>query len=94
MGTVYQASGWIYVGLSVAMPRYDIGDGKVHHSRSLSHAYGTHSVEHFTRHGVEVMLIPQQAKFRYVYLLDQHWHSRLRVPVLPYPKMDLADASY
>ena len=27
VGTIYQAAGWIYTGLSVAMPLYDIGDG-------------------------------------------------------------------
>jgi hypothetical protein len=54
LGTIYQATGWLYTGVSEAMPLYNIGDGKARHSRSLSHAYGTHSVEHFSRHGVQV----------------------------------------
>ena len=86
VGTVYQAAGWLYTGLSEPMPLYDVGDGKVHHSRSLSHAYGTHSVAHFARHGVDVRRVPQQRKHRYVYFLYPSWRDRLRVPILPYPK--------
>ena len=71
LGTIYQATGWAYTGLSEAMPMYDIGDGKARHSRSLSHAYGTHSLEHFARRGVRVKLVPQQAKHRYVFLLER-----------------------
>lgn len=41
-GTIYQASNWLYTGLSYAMPLYDLGDGRVRHTRSLSHVYGTH----------------------------------------------------
>jgi hypothetical protein len=93
LGIIYQATGWLYTGLSEAMPRYDIGDGKSHHSRSLSHAYGTHSVEHFSRHGVQVKLVPQQAKHRYVYFLDPSWRDRLQVPALPYPKREVPNGS-
>src|SRR5918996_3268200 len=86
LGTIYQATGWLYTGLSEAMPLYDVGDGKARHSRSLSHAYGTHSVQHFSRHGVQVRLVPQQPKHRYLYFLDPSWREQLQVPVLPYPK--------
>ncbi len=86
MGTIYQATGWVYTGLSSAMPLYDLGDGKIRHCRSLSHAYGTHSVKHFADHGVNVNLIPQMAKHRYVYFLDPSWHAMLTTPILPYPK--------
>ena len=85
-GTIYQASNWLYTGLSDATPLYDIGDGRARHSRSLAHAYGTHSVAHFRRHGVPIRVVPQVAKHRYFYFLDPSWRSRLRVPALPYPK--------
>ena len=68
------------------MPLYDLGDGTPHHSRSLSHAYGTHSVQHFKDFGVDVRLIPQAGKHRYAYFLDHSWKDKLTVPVLPYPK--------
>ena len=88
VGTVYRATGWVYRGLSEAMPLYDLGDGKIRHSRSLAHAYGTHSVRHFRDHGVDIKVIPQVAKHRYLCFLDRSWRDRLRVPILPYPKQD------
>ena len=92
LGTIYQATGWLYTGLSQATPLYDVGDGKARHSRSLSHAFGTHSLEHFSCHGIQVKLVPQQAKHRYVYFLDPAWREMLRVPALPYPKLEVPDA--
>ena len=89
LGGIYQATNWVYTGPSEAMPLYDIGDGKARHSRSLSHAYGTHSVQHFSRHGVLVKLVPQQAKHRYLYFLDGAWRGRLEVPELAYPKREV-----
>ena len=88
IGTIYQATGWLYTGLSEAMPFYDLGDGKPRHSRSLSHAYGTHSVAHFRQHGITVRLVSQAPKYRYIYFLDPSCHSRLRSPVLPHPKRE------
>ena len=93
LGTIYQASNWLYTGLSEAMPLYDIGDGKPRHSRSLSHAYGTHSVRHFQRHGVRVKLVPQAAKHRYIFFLDHTWRPRLLTPVLPYPRTEVTHAT-
>jgi hypothetical protein len=89
IGIIYQATGWLYTGLSEAMPLYDLGDGKLRHSRSLSHAYGTHSVQYFARHSIAVKLTLQSAKHRYVYFLDPTWQQRLMVPVLPYPKKEM-----
>jgi len=88
VGTIYQASNWLYTGFSEAMPFYDVGDGRLRHSRSLSHAYGSHSVEHLRRHGVEVKVLAQARKHRYLYFLDSAWRSRLNVPVLPYPRRE------
>ena len=86
LGTIYQASGWIYTGLSEAMPLIDLGDAVGRHSRSVAHAYGSHSRRHFARHGVEVHLVEQASKHRYLYPLDPSVRDRLVVPTLPYPK--------
>ena len=86
VGTIYQATGWVYTGLSQATPLYDLGDGKHYHSRSLSHRLGTRSTRHFARHGVKVQRVAQQPKHRYLYFLDSSWRYRLQVPQLPYPK--------
>jgi hypothetical protein len=88
LGTIYQATGWLYTGLSQATPLYDLGDGAARHSRSLSHAFGTHSIKHFRKHGVPVNLVSQTAKHRYVYFLDPGWRDRLHPAVLPYPKKE------
>ena len=91
IGTIYQATGWLYAGLSQAVPLIDLGDGVLQHSRSLAHAYGTHSRAHFAAHGVEMRAVPQSPKHRYIRFLDPAWRSRLRVPALPYPKMEELD---
>jgi hypothetical protein len=86
VGTIYQATNWLYTGLSEAMPLYDLGDGKARQSRSLAHGFGTHSVKHLVDSGINVTLVPQSSKHRYMYFLDPSWRSRLKPQVLPYPK--------
>jgi hypothetical protein len=88
LGTIYQATGWTYTGLSQATPLYDIGDGRKYHSRSLSHSFGSHGLAHFQRHGINVKLVPQESKHRYLYFLDPTWRARLRLPVLAYHKQE------
>ena len=88
VGTIYKASGWTYTGLSASMPLYSLGGGKPRHSRSLSHAFGTHSTEYFKANGVPIKAVPQSSKHRYVYFLDRSWQSKLQVPTLPYPKKE------
>lgn len=88
VGTIYQATGWTYTGLSEATPLYDIGDGVPRHSRSLSHAYGTHSLKHFATHGVQVKLVHQTPKHQYLYFLDTEWRERLKTEALPYPRKE------
>ena len=89
-GTIYQATGWLYTGLSEATPLYDLGDGKTRHSRSVGQVFGTHSIRRLGRHGLSVKLVPQVAKHRYLYFLGPKWRSRLSRPVLPYPKREVA----
>ena len=86
LGIIYQATGWVYTGLSSATPLYDIGDGILHHSRSLAHELGSHSIRYLTLQGINARIVPQSTKHRYIYFLDKSWSSRLAVPVLPYPK--------
>ena len=92
IGIIYQASNWLYTGRSSTMPLYDIGDGRLHHSRSLAHALGTHSVRYLAGRGVDVKAVPQTPKHRYLYFVDSRWRDRLAVPALPYPKQEESDA--
>ena len=88
-GVIYQATNWLYTGLSSATPLYDIGDGILHHSRSLAHQLGSHSIRYLTSQGIRPRTVPQSAKHRYIYFLNKVWSSRLAVPVLPYPKKEM-----
>jgi hypothetical protein len=88
LGTIYQASNWLYCGLSTAMPSLDLGDGVPRHSRTIGQVFGSHSMKHLEANGVKAKLVPQEAKHRYVYLLDPAWRGRLMVSVLPYPKRE------
>jgi hypothetical protein len=93
VGTIYQATNWLYTGLSDPTPLYDLGDGHPIHSRTLSYTHGTHSIKYFKEKGVNVRMVSQSAKHRYIYFLDPTWQSRLRVPILPYPKKENRHAS-
>ena len=86
IGTIYQATNWIYIGESQAMPLLDLGDGVGRHTRTVAHRFGTHSLEHFRKHGMTVKRIPQAAKHRYIYFLEKSWRARLKPEQLPYPK--------
>jgi len=88
VGTIYQATGWLYTGLSEATPKFDIGDGIARHSRSLASAFGSHSLRYLSERGLNVKVLPQIPKHRYIYFLDKNYRNRLRAPVLPYPKKE------
>ncbi len=87
-GTIYRAAGFAYLGTSEAMPLYRLPDGTVHHSRTLAHSFGSHSLAHFQAHGVEVQTVPQAAKLVYVAFIDPVWRDRLTREILPYPVLE------
>ena len=91
IGTIYKAANWIYTGLSEGTPLYDLGDGLPRHSRSLGHAYGTRSIAYLRSRGINVRLVTQAGKHRYIYPLDRGVRERLTVPILHYPKREAPD---
>ena len=86
VGTLYQAGGWLYTGVSGPSVLYDLGDGVGRHSRTFGHALGTRSLRYLRRHGTRVSPIERPGKHRYLYFLDKAWSDKLKVPVRPYPK--------
>jgi hypothetical protein len=88
-GTIYQATNWIYTGLSTAVASYDLGDGVPRHSRTVGQVFGSHSVKHLKASGIMARPVPQEAKHRYLCFLDSAWRARLKVPVVPYPKREV-----
>ena len=89
LGTIYQATGWLYTGISSASRVYDLGDGVLRHSRTVGQVYGTHSMKYFRANGIPVEATSQGGKHRYLYFLDRTWQGRLLVPVLPYPRKEI-----
>ncbi len=85
-GTIYQATNWLYTGLSDATPLYDLGDGRPVHSRTLSQILGTHSGAHFAKARIIVERVAVAAKHRYIFFLDATWRAKLLASVLPYSK--------
>ena len=89
VGTVYQATNWLYLGQTDAgrkTPRPDrIGDRDLH-GRHACRIQGTDKVD------VELgTLVPRAPKHRYVYFVGNKRQRRdirraLKYPVLPYPK--------
>ena len=88
VGTIYQATGWVYTGLSSPMSMYDLGDGVLRHSRSLGYSFGSHSKKHFQASGVPIRAVTQSPKHRYIRFLDHAYRRRLSVPVVDYPKLE------
>ena len=86
LGTVYQAAGWTYVGTSSASDLYRVGSGKAQHSRTLSHRLGSHSVKYLRSRGLDIELVRQQPKHKYVLFLERSWSKRLIPKPHPYPK--------
>ena len=86
VGTIYQATGWIYTGLSDATPTYRLGADAPRHSRTVSALFGTRSAKHFEQQGIELARVPVSPKHRYVRFLDPTWRERLNVPELLFPK--------
>ncbi|MCH8030832.1 MAG: FAD-dependent oxidoreductase [Bacteroidetes bacterium] len=87
-GVIYKAAGFTYLGRSDVMPLYQLADGTIHHSRTLSHRFGTHSMAHLQAQGVEIHTVPQAPKHLYVALLDPTWKARLTRAILPYPTLE------
>ena len=92
-GIIYQATGWLYTGLSEATPKFDIGDGLARHSRSLAQAFGSHSLKYLSGRGLKIKVLPQIPKHRYIYFLDRDYRNKLKAPALPYPKR-VTDANH
>lgn len=91
VGIIYQATNWLYTGISQAQPTLDLGDGIPRHTRSVGSALGTHSVRYLRAAGLTVHRVPAVGKHRYVLFVDRRWRGRLALPVEPYPKPPLQE---
>lgn len=89
VGTIYQATGWRYLGQTPGEAYVRLADGRLHHPRSVYSHYGSNRIGHLHATGVPAAREFVVGKHRYVYLLDPAWSWRLRTvgqPVWPRPR--------
>lgn len=88
VGTVYQATNWLYTGLSARRTDWHI-DGVDKHGQTIADKYT--AAEARELFGDRFSLRPRPQKHRYVYFnadrrRRRELMSKLRYPVMPYPK--------
>jgi hypothetical protein len=86
VGTIYQASGWIYLGQGAPGSYVDIGDGTPRHPRTVYGVLGANGVGHLRRTGIPARRCLTAGKYRYAYVIDPAWFWRLRASPQPYPR--------
>lgn len=86
VGTIYQATGWTYLGQSEAPSYVDTGDGYPLHPRTVYERLGSNAIGHLHRTGVPARRVQMTGKHRYAYVLDPAWRWRLRGHAISYPR--------
>jgi len=86
VGTIYQATGWVYLGETEPNTYVRLADGNLYHPRSVYQRYGSDNVRHLRATGVPAMREAMCGKHRYAYVLDPSWHWRLRGHAQTYPR--------
>ena len=85
VGTIYQATGWLYLGQGASSSYLDLGDGQLVHPRSAYEQLGSNAVRHLRRTGIAAIRRNMPGKYRYVYLLEPTWRWRMTAESFPYP---------
>lgn len=86
VGTIYQATGWLYLGRTEPNTYVRLADGNLHHPRSVYQRYGSNNVRHLRATGVPAVREQMSGKHRYAYVLDPAWRWRLRGHAIAYPR--------
>lgn len=88
IGYIYQASNFLYCGLTKDVHNRFLINGKVVHTRTTLKKYHTRKFERLQQIFPDVQLIKGTAKHKYIYLLRPETRFLLKLPVLPYPKKE------
>jgi len=88
VGTVYQATNWIYTGLSAKRTNWTI-EGVNKHCQTIADKYTAKEIRKI--YGDKFSLVDRPRKHRYIYFncgqrRRKYLLSKLKYPVLPYPK--------
>jgi hypothetical protein len=87
-GYIYQATNWIYNGLTGARNLFFV-DGVEYHERTVYDKYGTGSVSELRSKGYEVRVEKTKPKHRYFYLIgSKKFKKSIEIERMPYPKGD------
>lgn len=86
VGTVYQASGWRYLGQGEPTAYVRLPDGRLHHPRSVYDQFGTNRVGHLRATGIDAERVVVHGKHRYVFVLDPGWAWRLTTATQAFPR--------
>lgn len=88
LGIVYQATNWIYTGLSAKRTNWNI-EGNNSHSQTLADKYSSKELKQML--GNSFNLVDRPRKHRYVYFNCNRYRkldliAKLKYPISPYPK--------
>jgi len=88
IGIVYQATNWIYTGLSAKRTNYTI-EGVNKHCQTIADKYTSKELKKI--YGKKFTLVDRPRKHRYIFIRGNKKRKReilkdLRYPILPYPK--------
>lgn len=87
-GYIYQATNWIYNGLTNQRNIFFI-DGIEYHERTVFDKFGTVSKNKIEEKGHKVVLVKSKPKHRYFYLLgSKKFKKSIDIKHFPYPKGD------
>ncbi len=93
IGTIYQASNWIYIGESISEKGIRI-KGRLTHKRSVGSKYGSSSIKFLRKHvDKNAEIIHGLPKYKYVYPIDKKLIQLCKSLSKPYPKKTSAGNS-
>lgn len=86
IGTIYQATSWMYLGMTKPNAYITLGNNKLYHPRTVYGMIGTNSVKHLQELGIPSTRRYLPEKHRYGYPLDSAWKWRIRILPQSFPK--------
>ena len=87
-GYIYQATNWIYNGLTSARNRFFINDVELH-ERTVFDKFGTTSIKSLKEKGYKVKVEKTKPKHRYFYLIgSKSFKKNIHIERFEYPKGD------
>lgn len=94
VGYVYQATNWIYTGLSAKRTNWTV-TGIDKHCQTLADKFTSKEIRE--RYGDRFSLIDRPRKHRYIYInakgiRKKELLSKIKYPIFPYPKLILPDS--